>query len=134
MAVILAVVGMSGCGGQQAPLGSDGVPEVPDAPAEFKKGAEVYAEACAICHGQEGVGTSKGPPLVHDTYEPSHHGDNAFYNAAEQGVSAHHFDFGPMPPQPSVARDEMTEIIGYVRWLQREAGIDSETATTLVAP
>lgn len=129
-AVLVAAV-LGGCDGEQVSPGPNGAGGVP---AEFKKGGELYAEGCSICHGKEGVGTSKGPPLVHATYEPTHHDDNSFYNAVELGVGAHHWNFGPMPPQPSVARDDVTEIIRYVRWRQREAGIYEGTTTTLVTP
>ena len=42
---------------------------------------------CFSCHGANAAGVNgSGPPLVHKTYEPSHHGDTAFYNAAFNGV------------------------------------------------
>ena len=54
---------------------------------------------------------------------PSHHGDAAFLFAVQRGVAAHHWRFGDMPPQPQVTAGEVEAIIPYVRWLQREAGI-----------
>jgi hypothetical protein len=41
----------------------------------------------------------------------------------QRGVAAHHWRFGDMPPQPQVSAAEREEIIAYVRWLQRDAGI-----------
>ena len=96
----------------------------PPTPAEHAEGERLFNANCRSCHGQHARGTAVGPPLVHIYYEPSHHSDAAFHFAAERGVVQHHWRFGNMPAQPQVARGEMTRIIGYVRWLQREAGIE----------
>jgi cytochrome c len=93
------------------------------APAEFSKGESLFNDKCAPCHGVQASGTMKGPPLVHKIYEPSHHGDAAFHMAVQRGVRAHHWEFGNMPPIPGVSEEEVSEIVKYVRWLQREAGI-----------
>jgi mono/diheme cytochrome c family protein len=95
----------------------------PPTPAEHLEGEALFTANCARCHGAAGRGSTVGPPLVHVIYEPSHHADAAFYLAAQQGVVAHHWNFGDMPPQPQVSREQLTRIIGYVRWLQRSAGI-----------
>ena len=92
-------------------------------PAEFKKGEAAFNANCARCHGERGVGTSQGPPLVHKIYEPNHHGDAAFQRAAALGVRAHHWQFGDMPKISTVSSTEVDDIIKYVRWLQRQAGI-----------
>ena len=92
-------------------------------PEEFQSGEERFAAFCSRCHGVHARGTSKGPPLVHKIYEPSHHGDFAFLRAAAQGVRAHHWDFGNMPKIADASPDDVKLIIPYVRWLQREAGI-----------
>ncbi len=92
-------------------------------PAEYAQGRELYDASCAACHGEAGIGTPQGPPLVHIVYEPNHHGDAAFVLAAERGVRAHHWGFGDMPPQPGITRAEVTAVVGYIRWLQREAGV-----------
>jgi hypothetical protein len=47
----------------------------------------------------------------------------AFQRAAAQGVKAHHWKFGDMPKIEGVTADDVTQIIGYIRWLQRQAGI-----------
>ncbi len=93
-------------------------------PKEFQSGEERFNAFCARCHGVHARGTTKGPPLVHKIYEPSHHGDFAFFRAAAQGVRAHHWDFGNMPKIADASPDDVKWIIAYVRWLQREVGIN----------
>jgi mono/diheme cytochrome c family protein len=92
-------------------------------PAEFQPGEAKFAAHCAACHGARAVGTSHGPPLVHKIYEPNHHADIAFQRAALNGVRAHHWDFGNMPKIDGVSPDDVDQIIKYIRWLQRQAGI-----------
>lgn len=92
-------------------------------PAEFQKGEAKFNANCARCHGEQARGTAQGPPLVHKIYEPNHHGDFAFQRAAANGVRAHHWQFGDMPKIEGVTADDVEQIIKYVRWLQREAGI-----------
>ncbi len=93
-------------------------------PMEFEKGAGLFKLNCASCHGLEGVGTDKGPPLVHKIYEPGHHGDMSFYLAVMKGVRAHHWRFGDMPKVEGLREKEVGSIILYVRFLQRRAGIE----------
>lgn len=93
------------------------------APPEFTAGEAKFTANCLSCHGREGKGTPQGPPLAHKIYEPNHHGDEAFQRAAANGVRAHHWQFGDMPKVATVASADVAEIIQYVRWLQRQAGI-----------
>jgi mono/diheme cytochrome c family protein len=92
-------------------------------PAELQRGEAKFKANCAGCHGERAVGTVQGPPLVHKIYEPNHHGDPAFQRAAANGVRAHHWNFGDMPKIGGVTPADVDEIIKYVRWLQRQAGI-----------
>ena len=92
-------------------------------PAEFQPGEGKFNNFCARCHGAEGSGTKQGPPLVHKIYEPNHHGDAAFQRAAANGVRAHHWQFGDMPKIEGVKPEDVDQIVKYVRWLQRQAGI-----------
>ena len=92
-------------------------------PSEFQKGEAAFNSNCARCHGGSGRGTDQGPTFLSRIYHPNHHGDQAFYRAALQGVRAHHWKFGNMPPVEGMTKDLMVEIISYIRWLQREAGI-----------
>jgi mono/diheme cytochrome c family protein len=91
-------------------------------PAEFQVGETKFNSSCAACHGKEAAGTDHGPPLVHKIYEPNH-GDPAFQRAVANGVRAHHWEFGNMPKIEGVTPEDVDQIVKYVRWLQRQAGI-----------
>lgn len=92
-------------------------------PAEFQAGETTFNANCAACHGKQAAGNDHGPPLVHKVYEPNHHGDPAFQRAAANGVKAHHWEFGNMPKIEGVTPEDVDQIVKYVRWLQRQAGI-----------
>jgi mono/diheme cytochrome c family protein len=87
------------------------------------RGEALFDDHCAACHGPQGTGTASGPPLVHEVYEPGHHPDESFQRAVAEGAVQHHWDHGPMPAVPGLERDEVADVIAYVRALQRDAGI-----------
>jgi mono/diheme cytochrome c family protein len=105
--------------------GSD-MTEGPALSALAVEGKTAFAQNCVVCHGVNGAGTDKGPPLIHKVYNPGHHSDEAFYRAVAKGSPQHHWRFGNMPPQPHVARETVTQIIAYVRALQIANGIEYE--------
>ena len=86
-------------------------------------GEESFQNRCAVCHGQLADGTATGPPLVNRLYEIGHHPNFSFHNAVNKGVTAHHWNFGDMPPIPNVDSAEVDAIICHVRDLQRAEGI-----------
>jgi mono/diheme cytochrome c family protein len=96
---------------------------LPPTPAAHAEGERLYNANCASCHGPKGSGSAQGPALVHIVYEPSHHSDAAFQLAVQRGVVAHHWRFGNMAPVPGVTPEQTTMITSYVRWIQRQAGI-----------
>ena len=98
-------------------------------PAELSTDAQIgkriFEVSCAACHGQNAAGQNGvAPPLVHITYEPNHHSDAAFIIAAQNGVRAHHWDFGNMPPIEGVTQADVQFIARYIRELQRANGIN----------
>ena len=95
---------------------------MPALSAEAQEGERYFNAVCAACHGQNGLGTTQGPPLVHDIYNPGHHADMAFLMDAQNGVRAHHWRFGNMPPQ-QVTRGEVARIVTYIRELPQAHGI-----------
>lgn len=97
---------------------------VPPLSATAEAGRVAYDRRCSQCHGLHGAGTAAGPPLVHPIYRAAHHADFAFALAIRRGVSAHHWRFGDMPPQPDTSRDEVEAITRYIRELQRRNNID----------
>lgn len=97
---------------------------VPELTGIAAKGEIAFNDNCAACHGENAAGQDGvAPPLVHIIYEPNHHGDMSFVVAAKRGVRQHHWPFGNMAPVEGVTDDEITNIIAYVRTLQRANGI-----------
>jgi len=94
-----------------------------EAPPHLKKGEELFQARCAVCHGEKAKGTDRGPTFISRIYEPNHHGDASFHLAVRNGVRAHHWQFGNMPKIPGLSQEEVNQIIGYVRWLQKQAGV-----------
>lgn len=92
-------------------------------PFKYGLGMKKFKENCSVCHGEWAGGTKQGPPLTHDFYKRSHHGDESFYRAALTGVRAHHWKFGNMPVVPGITRKDVSKIVPYVRWLQKQKGI-----------
>lgn len=91
--------------------------------AEALQGGKLFKSHCQKCHGANGVGTDRGPPLIHVIYEPNHHSDGSFYHAVAKGVTQHHWPYGNMPALPDVRREDAAKIICYVRELQVANGI-----------
>ncbi|NND90227.1 MAG: cytochrome c [Granulosicoccus sp.] len=97
------------------------LPEIDD---RYAHGQLLYRANCQACHGETlGGRKGMGPPFVHGYYKPGHHADIAFFRAIELGVRAHHWQFGDMPPVPTVSKTEAAEIIDYIRFVQRANGI-----------
>ena len=121
VAMVLFFRGAPTGGGSGDSLAEVTVPQLTDIQMQ---GEAVFKTNCASCHGVNAAGKDGfGPPLVHRIYEPSHHGDMAFVLAVKQGVRAHHWKFGNMPPVAGVSDPEIQAIIAYVRALQRANGI-----------
>lgn len=123
--LMLTTTWLSACGETRpADVASPVSPEASVANGDLiGQGERFYQETCAACHGRDLNGTRTGPPFLDPIYAPDHHPDESFFAAAENGVQPHHWDFGPMPAQPTVSRDEVAAIVAYVRSRQVEAGI-----------
>ncbi|MEO1825019.1 MAG: cytochrome c, partial [Roseibacillus sp.] len=92
---------------------------------QAQMGQRAFEAKCASCHGENAAGQNGvAPPLVHKIYEPNHHSDAAFLNAAQNGVQSHHWNFGNMPPVEGLTQGDVKMIAGYVRELQRANGIN----------
>ena len=95
----------------------------PQLTADLGVGKTNYEARCAQCHGKTARGSDRGPTFISRIYHPGHHGDAAFLIAPRQGVRAHHWRFGDMPPVPGVSDAELQSILRYVRAVQRANGV-----------
>ena len=128
---VVVALALTGCSGAESPQyespvnNADAQPAVivPALSEQAVAGQQVFNTTCVLCHGVNAAGTNQGPPLVHKIYEPGHHADFTFRNAVSQGVPAHHWNFGNMPPVPGVSEEQVEQVICYVRELQRANGI-----------
>jgi len=95
-------------------------------PARFSakalEGQPLFGANCAVCHGAKAAGTDQGPPLIHRIYEPSHFGEYAFQMAVMNGLRAHHWRFGNMPPVPGLTGNQVAWITAHMREAQPAAG------------
>jgi mono/diheme cytochrome c family protein len=121
LALLAAATACDGAGQERAQLASRVA--LPANAEERARGEALYLRHCVQCHGPEASGTERGPPLVHRVYEPRHHSDYAFILAIRQGVRAHHWRFGDMPPVEGITDEEAWLVIAYLRDLQQAAGI-----------
>jgi len=87
-----------------------------------RRGEAAFNANCAQCHGNKATGTDQGPPFLHSIYKSNHHGDEAFFRAAQNGAVSHHWPYGNMPPQPQVGTGDLKAIVAYVRALQNANG------------
>ena len=129
--IIVAVIGVFLLGawgmgrmmmeGKTMPITVDVI--VPALSPQATLGALTFNNNCARCHGLNAGGSVMGPPLVHPIYRPSHHADGAVSLAVKNGVRAHHWPFGNMPPQRHISAEQVVTIVAYIRELQRANGI-----------
>ena len=97
---------------------------VPELSSAAQIGERAFVAMCSACHGSNAAGTENGPPLIHNLYRPGHHPDTSFVSAVRQGVVAHHWEFGNMPPLPEMLTNaEIVSIATYVREMQRANGV-----------
>ena len=98
---------------------------IPDSLSETAEvGKAIFEANCAACHGANAAGQNGvAPPLVHRIYEPSHHSDMSFVLAAQNGVRAHHWNFGNMTAIEGLTEGDVKMIARYVRELQQANGI-----------
>ena len=87
-------------------------------PAEFKTGQNYYHRVCANCHGADALGKqTRAPGLIDPEYLPGNFSDEEMYKQIIEGSDK-------MPSQRSKVSDpEVAEIIKYLRYSQKAAGI-----------
>lgn len=117
LALLLTAASVTACGSQ-------GSTQSRGAELEIERGAEVYAQSCASCHGADLRGSDKGPSHLSVVYEPSHHTDDAFRSAIANGAPEHHWTFGAMDAVEGLSASEVEAVIAFVRAEQERLGFD----------
>jgi len=92
--------------------------EVPEA---YKKGQNIFHKICSNCHGSDGMGKhTKAPKLIDEEYLSPNFTDDDIRETILNGTDK-------MPPQKkNVSTEEITEIIKYLRYSQKAAGLEPE--------
>jgi len=91
-------------------------------PDEYKTGQKLFHKVCANCHGADAMGkNSKAPRLIDEDYLPENFSDD---DLTEQIINGS----DKMPAQKNkVNASEIKEIIKYLRYSQKAAGISAES-------
>ena len=87
-------------------------------PAEFESGQNNFHRVCANCHGVDALGKqTRAPGLIDLEYFSENFSDEEMYKQIIEGSDK-------MPPQRNKLSDpEVAEIIKYLRYSQKAAGI-----------
>ena len=92
--------------------------EVPEA---YKKGQNAFHKICSNSHGSDGMGkNTKAPRLIDEEFLAPNFTDDDIRETILNGTDK-------MPPQKrNVTTEEITEIIKYLRYSQKTAGLEPE--------
>lgn len=122
--VVVFVILVISCGGDGAAVSTAGRTSETSSQDFVAQGAQLYAASCAECHGADLRGTDRGPSHLSIVYEPNHHSDAVFALAVNNGVRAHHWNFGPMLPVEGLSQSDVEAIVAFVRSEQRREGFE----------
>jgi mono/diheme cytochrome c family protein len=90
-------------------------------PEKYKLGQISFHKVCAQCHGADAMGGKRAPNFLQKKFIPKN-----FSNARIARTIINGSDSGAMPSQKKrVTPKEIGEIIQYIRYSQKEAGIIS---------
>jgi mono/diheme cytochrome c family protein len=90
-------------------------------PEEYLSGQEYFHKVCAICHGADARGGNRAPSLLQEMFRSTKFSNQKIANTILNGSKS-----GAMPSQKQRVNDlQIREIIKYIRFSQREAGMYS---------
>ena len=92
-----------------------------EVPEHYKKGQQYFHKVCSNCHGSDAMGKhTQAPRLIDEEYLANNFSDADINETILNGA-------GKMPSQKkNVTPDEITEIIKYLRYSQKTAGLEPE--------
>ena len=88
-------------------------------PEDYVAGQKYFHQVCANCHGMDAAGGNKAPTFLQEKFLPTNLTNGKIAKTILNGSSS-----GAMPSQKNKVNDkQIKEIIKYIRFSQREAGI-----------
>lgn len=92
-----------------------------EVPEPYKKGQQYFHRVCSNCHGSDAMGKhTQAPRLIDEEYLRNNFSDDNIKETIMDGTDK-------MPSQKkNVTPDEITEIIKYLRYSQKAAGLEPE--------
>jgi mono/diheme cytochrome c family protein len=92
-----------------------------EVPEPFKKGQQYFHKVCSNCHGSDAMGKhTQAPRLIDEEYIASNYSDADITKTILNGINK-------MPSQKkNVTPNEITQIIKYLRYSQKAAGLEPE--------
>ena len=88
-------------------------------PEDYVAGQKYFHQVCANCHGVDAAGGNKAPTFLQEKFLPTYFKNGKTAKTILNGSSS-----GAMPSQKNKVNDEqIREIIKYIRYSQREAGV-----------
>ncbi|MEK9630049.1 MAG: cytochrome c [Nitrospinota bacterium] len=90
-------------------------------PEPYKKGQKAFHKICSNCHGSDAMGKhTQAPRLIDEEYLAPNFTDDDIRETVLNGTDK-------MPSQKkNVTSEEITEIIKYLRYSQKAAGLEPE--------
>ena len=90
-------------------------------PEKYQLGQTSFHKVCAQCHGADAMGGKRAPTFLQEKFVPKNFSNSRIARTIINGS-----DSGAMPSQKKRVTDkEIGEIIQYIRYSQKEAGIIS---------
>ena len=92
-----------------------------EVPEPYKAGQKAFHKVCSNCHGSDAMGKhTQAPRLIDEEYLAPNFADEEIRETIINGTDK-------MPPQrKNVTDKEITEIIKYLRYSQKTAGLEPE--------
>ena len=92
-----------------------------EVPEPYKAGQNAFHKVCSNCHGSDAMGKhTQAPRLIDEEYLTPNFADEEIRETIINGTDK-------MPPQrKNVTDKEITEIIKYLRYSQKAAGLEPE--------
>jgi len=92
-----------------------------EVPEKYKKGQNAFHKICSNCHGSDAMGKhTQAPRLIDEEYLSPNFTDDDIRETILNGTDK-------MPPQrKNVSKEDVVEIIKYLRYSQKAAGLEPQ--------